>query len=265
MADNVVVIEVRAEYHDGISAGLRRSESSLSRFDNIVSRTQNMLDRLGMTNTRINLDANDRASHVVSRVGDMLKSIGGRVFQATVGIIDKATAPLRWITNQIFSLKGLITGIMGGVAFNKLVQGPIALADQLETASIGFETMFNDAEKAQAMMTKIQDFAAKTPFDTTGVISSVQQMMRTGIWDENTVMDAMESIGNAAAAAGQGTAGVQGIVLALQQMSMAGKLNAQDINCIVSVTGNSGKNKPCEPMEKGCASTVRRLRQEMAA
>ena len=194
----------------------------------IIDKARSKAEQFGSLSPKTTIEAIDRATHTIGNVLGTAKSFGGKVFKATLSIIDNATKPLQWIKNQIFSIQGLITGLATGVAAKQLVIDPISLADQMETASIGFETMFGDAAKAENMMNKIKDFAAKTPFDTSGVISSVQQMMRAG-WTEDTVMQDMEKIGNAAAAAGQGTEGVQGIVLALQQMRMAGKLNAQDM------------------------------------
>lgn len=194
----------------------------------IIDKAKAKAEALSNTSPKTTLSAVDRASHTIGTVLGSAKSFGGKVFKATLSIIDDATKPLQFIKNQIFSIKGLITGLVAGAATQQLIVNPIGLADQMETATIGFETMFGSLDQANAMMDKIKDFAAKTPFDTSGVISSVQQMMRAG-WTEDTVMQDMEKIGNAAAAAGQGTEGVQGIVLALQQMKMAGKLNAQDM------------------------------------
>ena len=89
--------------------------------------------------------------------------------------------------------------------------------------------MFQSASQASDMMQEIKEFARTTPFETEGVINSVQQMLRSGAWDRSNVMDGIEKIGNAAAAAGKGTEGVEAIVLALQQMSMSGRVNAQDM------------------------------------
>lgn len=193
-----------------------------------IDKAQKKADELDASDPTVKLGALDRASHTIGNVLGAAKSFGGKVFKATLSIVDDATKPLRWVKDQIFSIKGLIAGLVTGAATQQLIMNPIGLADQMETATIGFETMFGSLDQANSMMDKIKNFASKTPFDTSGVISSVQQMMRAG-WTEDTVMQDMERIGNAAAAAGQGTEGVQGIVMALQQMKMAGKLNAQDM------------------------------------
>lgn len=257
MAAETVVIDVIANFKDQMSPGIDTAKSKADKFEKAVEKTKKQVDSLAKDKTSVKLSAEDKATPVVDKAESKLKSFArgvykatfgakdetasplkniyngikgfaGKTFKGTLSIIDKATAPIKGVMNTLFSLKTLAAGILGGMAANQLIAQPIALADQTETAFIGFETMFKSATKAQNMMNEIQQFAAKTPFDTSGVVSSVQQMIRAG-WSVDQVMGDMEKIGNAAAAAGQGTEGVQGIVLALQQMKMAGKLNAQDM------------------------------------
>lgn len=228
MAAETVIIDVQTNYSDRMSPGIDASGQKLDKMMQSIEKMQKQLEKLTGSKANPTVEVNDKATSKLEKVGGLLKSIGSKAIKTTVSIVDKATAPLRGIMNYALSIKGVLTGLATGAAFNTFISSPIALADQIETAQIGFETMLGSADKATKMMDEIKAFAAKTPFDTTGVVSSVQQMMRAG-WSADQVMTDIEKIGNAAAAAGQGTEGVQGIVLALQQMSMAGKLNAQDM------------------------------------
>lgn len=257
MAAETVTIDVIANFRDKMSPGIENAKRKADSLGDSFAKTQKQIDSLSKDKAMVKLGADDKASgkitgvlgkakefggkiykatlDVKDKVGGPLKTIlnsakefGGKTFKATLSIVDKVTSPIRGIMNTIFSLKGLIAGVAGGVAASTFIAQPISQADQLETAKIGFETMFQSTTKADNMISQIQQFAARTPFETSGVISSVQQMLRAG-WTEDTVISDMEKIGNAAAAAGQGTEGVQGIVMALQQMRMAGKLNSQDM------------------------------------
>lgn len=257
MAAETVTIDVIANFKDQMEPGIGSAKSKADKFEKSIEKTKKQIEKLGKDKTSVKIDADDKAAPKIDRTSAKLKSyagkiykatlgandeaggpirnvlshakqFGGKVFRGTLSIVDKATAPIRGVMNMLFSLKTLAAGVLGGMAANQFINQPIALADQTETAFIGFETMFKSATKAQNMISEIQQFAAKTPFDTAGVVSSVQQMIRAG-WKPEEVMGDMEKIGNAAAAAGQGTEGVQGIVLALQQMRMSGKLNSQDM------------------------------------
>lgn len=193
--------------------------------DDVTAKTK----KLGNTKADVLLNARDKASQIISKVTSSVKTIAGKTWNVVISAKDKASSIISSITDKLFSLQTLAVGIFGGMAFNQGVISPIGFSDRLENSFIGFETMFKSAEQATDMMNQIKEFARTTPFETEGVINSVQQMLRSGAWDSSNVMDGIEKIGNAAAAAGKGTEGVEAIVLALQQMSMSGRVNAQDM------------------------------------
>ena len=193
--------------------------------DDVTSKTK----KLGNTKADVLLNARDKASQIISKVTSSVKTVAGKTWSLVISAKDRVSNVISSITSKLFSLQSLAAGILGGVAFNQGVISPIGFADRLESSFIGFETMFQSASQASDMMQEIKEFARTTPFETEGVINSVQQMLRSGAWDRSNVMDGIEKIGNAAAAAGKGTEGVEAIVLALQQMSMSGRVNAQDM------------------------------------
>lgn len=145
-------------------------------------------------------------------------------------IKDSIKSEITSVTDGIFSVKNMIMGAATGMMAQQTIMKPISYADQMTTASIGFETMLGSKSLAENMMNELQNFAAKTPFDTSGLISSSQQILRAGIAsDAEGIIDVLTKVGNAASAAGQGTEGVEGIIYALQQMSMSGRVYSQDM------------------------------------
>lgn len=181
---------------------------------------------------RAALSMADKASSVIGDVTGAARSFAGKTFSAAVKIVDYATTPLRKIKESLFSIKTLIGTIALGFAGQKLVMNPINLADQYSSAKIGFSTLLGEAE-GQKMMDKIDEFAEKTPFKTSGVISNVQKMMAYG-WDASRVISDMETIGDAAAATGKGDEGLSSIVYALSEIRSKGKLSTQELNQLAS-------------------------------
>lgn len=224
---NTVVIDVVANYVDNLSPGVARSTSVLNNLDRVVTNTRTELNRLNNTNTSVSV--NDQATSKLDQIMATARRFAGGTFRATIGIIDNATAPLRMIYNSLFNLKTLAMTVSGLVMGKLMVGNSIALADQLETAQIGFENILGSAQEAQKFMGGIKEFARTTPFDTSGVVSGVQQMLNSG-WDISNVMEDMRTIGDAAAAVGgANTENLSGILLAINQMRMAGKVNSQDM------------------------------------
>lgn len=226
VSGGTVIIDVQARFRDGLSAGIDSANKKIDKFSDSVNKAQKEMDRLG--GTKANLNINDNATNKVEKFLSATKEFAGKTFKATFGIIDMATRPLQMIKNALFSVQGLVTTIAGGFAVKQLIANPIAMSDTIENAKIGFETLLGSAELAEKKMVEIKQFAAKTPYDTMGVVQNVQQMLNAG-WDVDKVMKDMETIGNAAAATGNSTEGFTRIITAINQMRMSGKVNAQDM------------------------------------
>ena len=174
------------------------------------------------------LDFKDSASKTLSTVMSLGRKFASKTWTAAVKIKDLATAPLRGIKNMLFSIKSLVLAITAGMAANKFILNPINLADAYASTQIGFSTLLGEAE-GQQMMDKLDELARVTPFKTSGVISSAQKMMAYG-WDAERIVEDMKTIGDAAAATGKGTEGLESIVYAMSEIRSKGKLSTQELN-----------------------------------
>lgn len=276
---NTVVIDVEARFTDSMSAGMGKAQQQADRFEKSMKNTQKQLDRFGHTRSRASLGVDDhatpgirralssaaqftgrafrgtlnvidRASNKIEYAENLGRNFGRRTWNATIGIVDKATAPLRFIKNQLFSIQTLIAGVATGMAAQQFVGGPIALADNIETARIGFETMLGGIDKADKMMADIKQFAIETPFETMDIVQNTQRMLAMN-WDPKTVLSDMEKIGNASAAVGQGAQGIERVTLALGQMKMKGKVSAEEMLQLTE-----GGIKGWDYLAKGIGKTV---------
>lgn len=193
----------------------------------IIDKAKSKADALSNMNPKTTLNAVDRASHTIGNVLGAAKSFGGHVFKATLSIVDDVTKPLQYLKDQIFSIKGLITGLATGVAAQQLVVNPISLADTYEQSLIGFETMMGDTENAKNLMDEIQDFAKKTPFDMVGVIQNAQALLTNG-FSGDELIPWIEKLGNATAATGGDNSKMSAMITAMTQVRNTGRLNGQD-------------------------------------
>jgi tape measure domain-containing protein len=105
----------------------------------------------------------------------------------------------------------------------------IRTAAGMETAEIAFTTMLQSGEKAQAFLSELSSFAAKTPFDLPGLQRSAQSLISIGI-DANKVIPIMTTLGNVTSGMGTGAEGIQRATVAIQQMNAAGRIGAEDLN-----------------------------------
>lgn len=137
-------------------------------------------------------------------------------------------------TGRMGSMLGSV-GRAGAMAFAAIGAGAVALggwgvqvAMQTETAEIGFKTMLGSAEKAEAFLKELQVFAAETPFEFPDLRTAASRLMAVGV-EADHVIPLMTRLGDATAAMGTGSEGINRAVYALQQMKVAGKITTQDM------------------------------------
>ena len=182
-----VVIEVVTQYRDDTS-GVSRSSVYMDKFAQSIAKTKAQADKAKMS---------------LQQVWSTAKSMGNFVVQIPVRVLDYATRPLRSLLNFATSIKGVMMGLFTGAAFNKVVAGPIGLADQIESSRIFFENKLGSKQESEKMLQDIFALDDRSPFDATTLIGSTQRMIGNG-WDTKTVLKDLELIGDATAAHGLG-------------------------------------------------------------
>jgi len=127
-------------------------------------------------------------------------------------------------------LSTLGSRITTGVSLPFLAAGTAAvkMSADMETTTVAFTTLLGSAEKAQAQLTLLKDFAAKTPFQFTELTDASRRMMAMGFSAEQ-VIPTMRVLGNTVGALGVGTEGLNNIILALGQMQMKGKVSSEEM------------------------------------
>lgn len=257
MARDRVTIDVEARFIDKVSQTMKGTKKTADDLGKSMDNARSKAERLGRTRASVKLGANDQATSKIAKVMGAARAFAGKTYHGTVSIADRATstiekvtgtarhfasktfsaavrikdfatAPLRAIKNSLFSIKTLVAAVTAGFAANQLISQPIALADAYSGAKIGFSTLLGDA-KGQQMMDNLDEFARVTPFQTSGVISSAQKMLAMG-WDPEKIIEDLGTIGDAAAATGKGTEGLDSIVRALSQIKSKGKLSSEELN-----------------------------------
>jgi len=112
--------------------------------------------------------------------------------------------------------------------FKSTVGTAISFNSMLQTAQIGFATMLGSAEKAQKFLEDMADFAVRTPFEYPELLEASKRMLAYGFAAEE-VLPTLRAVGDASAALGSGSVGIDRITLALGQIRAKGKLSAEEM------------------------------------
>ena len=186
------------------SAGRR-----VSKFDESADRTQRTLSKWAKEKYQILLEAKDRLSPVLSKVGSGMKAFAGRTWSVTMKAIDLITSPVRGIINL---LKNPIfqVGAVLGVS--------IGLKDTIDTYK-GFEAAMSKVSaisgatgaEMEKLTEKAKQMGATTKFTATESAEAFNYMAMAG-WETEDMLGGIEGILSLAAASGTDLAATSDIV-----------------------------------------------------
>lgn len=142
---------------------------------------------------------------------------------------DKAGSKIGTIFKNAFSVTlgmGMFEALKKG--FKSVIGASIDFNSMLQTAKIGFTTMLGSAERAQAFLDSMADFAARTPFEYPDLLEAAKRMLAYG-FAADKILPTLTAVGDATAALGMGGEGIDRIVLALGQIQAKGKLSGEEM------------------------------------
>jgi tape measure domain-containing protein len=148
-----------------------------------------------------------KAEKQANKAGSKIGSIFKNAFSVTLGV-------------------GMFEALKKG--FKSTVGTAISFNSMLQTAQIGFATMLGSAEKAQKLLEDMADFAVRTPFEYPELLEAAKHMLAYGFAAEE-VLPTLRAVGDATAALGSGSVGIDRITLALGQIQAKGKLSAEEM------------------------------------
>jgi tape measure domain-containing protein len=164
---------------------------------------------------RFNFLARDQASSTFEKIG---KESDG--LQSKIGKFGKFAGTALLGVGTAFAGLGVAGVTMG-----------VKTAAAMEQAQVGFTTLLGSGQKAQTFLTNLKKFAASTPFELPGLVSSSRLLIGVGTSATDT-MKTLQAFGDAASAVGVGQDAFQRIMLATSQAISAGKFQAGDLNQI---------------------------------
>lgn len=97
---------------------------------------------------------------------------------------------------------------------------------QFEQTEIAFETLIQNADLAKETLADLQEFAAKTPFQFTGLAESSKRLLAFG-FQANELIETMRQLGNISAGVGRDK--LPQLILALGQVRAATRLRGQEL------------------------------------
>ncbi len=172
----------------------------------------------------------------IAKTGQAMKDMGAQTAasakQANAGASATSAAFSRLsrdILGGTAASLGLTLGIAGATAaVVKFGASSVRAAMDFEQTEIAFTNMLGSAERAGTFLNELRDFAARTPFEFTGLTDASRRLMAFG-FEAEQIIPMLTNIGDAVAAMGGSAAMIDRVTLALGQMQAKQKVSAQEM------------------------------------
>lgn len=148
-----------------------------------------------------------------------------------------------------------LTQIAGVAGLGLFLENVSRIRGEFQLMETNINTLLGSAEKGQAMMADLTEYAKESPLDFKGTVGAAQMMLGFGI-DQTKILTFMKALGDASMGNAQR---FQSLTLAFSQMSAAGKLMGQDLLQMV----NAGF-QPLDQLAKDTGKSIGQLKEEMS-
>lgn len=132
-------------------------------------------------------------------------------------------------------LGALATGAIAGLGASIAAVGTMAVKTGVdfnamkEQSEIAWTTLLGSSEKAKQTINDLVQLGAKTPFEFEGLDKSAKLLNMAGFEGEK-LKETLIAVGDAVSAVGGGQEELEGVSMALFQMSAKGKASAEEMN-----------------------------------
>lgn len=239
MAKEAFVIEIPVSVTDNTGPGIDSATRKVSAFEKAEEKMQKRLDRFNRSRWKMTLEATDRATGVISKIGTNVRGLTGRAWRITMGVIDRATSPLRGIINVLRNPL-LQLGATFGIT--------LGFKDVIDTFG-SFESIMSKvkalsgptAEQFEKLNAKAEELGATTKFTATEVGEAMSYMGMAG-WKTKDMIGGISGILSLAAASGEDLARTSDIVtdgLTAFKMKAGDATHFADVLAIASTNANT--------------------------
>lgn len=222
-------IEIPVEVENKTDPGLGQASKNLNGFEKSVQRTRRQMEQMNQTKLQLIGTGLNKTMATLNSLRRTLFSITGRTWRIGVSVASAPFRMLNSISMSIMNLQMMMAGLFVGYTATKVFIDPLKMASDMERANIVFSTFLQSQQKGVAFFKQIQQFGAKTPFETTELQRYATQLLP--VFDGNTkmVMRTLKAFGDTASLTGVGLENLDLSLYGFRQIASTDKLRMQDL------------------------------------
>lgn len=167
MAAETFRIEIPITVKDNTDPGVSSAKAKMTAFDKQNEKTKKRLDEMNKTKWKVAIEAVDKVTGVISKIGGAVKGVAGKAWSFTVSAIDKVTAPVKSMISVLGKLLGVssaVSTILGGLTVKNALDASAEAARMTTQLRVSAKNMGIDESGIQTILAKANNIQKTTMY-----------------------------------------------------------------------------------------------------
>lgn len=201
MAAETFRIEIPINVKDNTDPGVSSAKSKMSAFDKQNEKTKKRLDEMNKTKWKVAIEAVDKVTSVISKIGTKVKGVAGKAWSFTVSAIDKVTAPVKSMISVLGKLLGVssaVSTILGGLTVKNALDASAESSRMLTQLQVSAKNMGIDETGIQKILDKANAIQSATMYSDDAFTGAAAELA-TYFEDSDAIIRMMDTVADYAA------------------------------------------------------------------
>lgn len=201
MAAETFRIEIPINVKDNTDPGVSTAKSKMSAFDKQNEKTKKRLDEMNKTKWKVAIEAVDKVTGIISKIGTRVKGVAGKTSSFTVSAIDKVTTPVKSMISVLGKLLGVssaVSTILGGLTIKNALDASAESSRMLTQLQVSAKNMGIDETGIQKILDKANAIQSATMYSDDAFTGAAAELA-TYFEDSDAIIRMMDTVADYAA------------------------------------------------------------------
>ncbi|MGN1121500.1 MAG: hypothetical protein ACI4RV_03960, partial [Eubacteriales bacterium] len=179
MAREAFVIDIPVNVKDNTDPGVSSAKKKVTAFDEANKKTKKRLDEMNKTKWKVAVEAIDKVTSVINKIGKSVKGVTGKAWSFTVSAIDKVTQPVKKMISVLGDLLGVssaVSTVLAGLQVKNALQASADMARMQAQLKVSAGNMGIDEAGIDAIIKKAEAMQKTTMYTDEAMVGSAAEL-----------------------------------------------------------------------------------------
>lgn len=179
MAAETFRIEIPISVKDNTDPGVSSAKSKMNAFDKQNEKTKKRLNEMNKTKWKVSIEAVDKVTSIISKIGTSVKSVAGKAWNFAVNVVDKVTAPVKKMISVMGDLLGISTAVstvLAGISVKNALEASAESSRMLTQLKVSAKNMGIDDSGIQKILDKASQIQQTTMYSDDAMTGAAAEL-----------------------------------------------------------------------------------------